>query len=186
MIIIGLGNPGDKFKNTRHNAGFLALDEFSQKNRCSVFKLSKKFLAEISEDNIFAKNIILAKPQTFMNESGKAVKKILAQKKNGKIIVIHDDLDLPLGKIKIVENRGSGGHKGVESIIKNLGTENFIRIRIGIVPESGKPEATEKFVLENFKKEEKEILKQALQKSAEALSAIIKDGPEKAMNEYNK
>ena len=186
MLIIGLGNPGEKFKNTRHNAGFLALDEFAKESKCSIFKLSKKFQAEISEDNIFGKNIILAKPQTFMNESGKAVKKILAQKKNEQIIVVHDDLDLPLGRIKIVENRGSGGHKGVESIIKNLGTENFIRIRIGIVPESGKPEAVEKFVLEAFKKEEKEILKQALQKSAEALSTIIKDGPEKAMNEFNK
>jgi len=186
MIIIGLGNPGEKFKNTRHNAGFMALDEFAHKNKFCAFGLVKKHQAEIAEDNIFDKDIILAKPQTFMNESGKAVKKILAQKKDEKIIVIHDDLDLPLGKIKIVENRGSGGHKGVESIIKNLGTENFIRIRIGIVPESGKPEAVEKFVLEAFKKEEKEILKQALQKSAEALSSIIKDGPEKAMNEYNK
>ncbi len=183
MIIIGLGNPGNKYKETYHNAGFLAIDEFKEKNEFPEFKLSEKYEALISEKE----SIVLAKPQTFMNESGKSVKKLLKNRGDLKdLIVVHDDIDLKAGEIKISKNRSSGGHKGVESIIREIGTEDFLRIRIGILPESGKPEAVEKFVLQNFKKEEKETLRQALQKTTEALSVLIKDGLEKAMNEYNK
>jgi PTH1 family peptidyl-tRNA hydrolase len=179
ILIVGLGNPGKKYKNTRHNIGFLVLDKFQKaysrhrrdgptgiskkfqyrENNFPEFKLVKKFNSLISEGKISGKKILLAKPQTFMNNSGKAVKSLclnffeikamaVISKKNKKegnnvlnkpsnnflnnLFVVHDDVDLPLGKIKISRGRGSGGHKGVESIIKELGTKNFVRFRIGI------------------------------------------------------
>lgn len=179
IIIIGLGNPGEKFKNTRHNLGFMVLDRFAGKNNFPEFKLQKKYNALISENIVGKEKIVLAKPQTFMNESGKAAQKIISNSKFqiSNLIVVHDDIDLPLGKIKIVKERGSAGHKGVESIIKTVGNNGLARIRIGICPKNGKPKNTESFVIKNFAKEEKEILSMAVDKAVEGL--------EKAMNEYN-
>ena len=180
IIIIGLGNPGERFKNTRHNVGFMAVDEFAKENNFPDFKLQKKSEALISENE----NILLAKPQTFMNESGKSVKKILGTENVENLIVIHDDIDLPAGKIKIVKDRGSAGHKGVESIIKAVGNDNLVRIRIGI---AGKNDIKAmKVVLKKFSKEEEKILESAIKKTAEALDFLIKNGLNGAMNEYNK
>jgi len=133
-IIVGLGNPGKKFEKTRHNLGFMVLDKFSRKNKFPKFKMQKEFLAEISEKKIGKEKIILAKPQTFMNNSGKSVK-ILTRTFNlepKNLFVIHDDLDIPFGKIKISFGRGSAGHRGVQSIIDEIGTRDFVRFRIGI------------------------------------------------------
>jgi len=158
IIIAGLGNPGRKYTNTRHNIGFQIIDEFARENNFPEFKMSKKFNALISEKE----NITLVKPQTFMNESGKAVKKMV-----GELIVIHDDIDLPLGEIKISKNRGSAGHKGVQSIIKELSSKDFTRLRVGIQPrfQQGKPRNVERFVLQKFDKKEEMIIKQAIKKS---------------------
>jgi len=184
MLIVGLGNPGKKFENTRHNIGFSVIDQFAKKNNFPAFKLDKKSNALISERG----EVLLAKPQTFMNESGKAARVLNSKYKASSIIVVHDDIDLPLGKIKIVKSRGSAGHKGVESIIKELGSEDFIRVRIGILPETGKPENPEKFVLKKFGAKEKEILESVINKAVSALETVIKDGDglEKVMNEYNR
>jgi len=167
IIIVGLGNPGEKFKKTWHNIGFRVVDELA---------------------HLRLKNAILAKPKTFMNESGKAVKKIISNfgAPISNLVVVHDDLDLPLGKIKIVKNKSSAGHKGVESIIKELGTKNFIRFRIGICPKNGKPKNPEKFVLQKFNKEEEMIVKEVIKKAALAIETAIKETIEKAMNIYNK
>jgi len=178
-IIIGLGNPGKKFENTRHNVGFMAIDKFAKENNFPEFKLQKKFDALVSE----RKNVLLAKPETFMNESGKSVKKILSKNNSENIIIIHDDIDLPIGKIKIAKDRGSAGHKGVESIIQNIGNENLIRIRVGIGTKN-KQEAI-KIVLKNFSTEEKFAIDDAIKKASEALNLFIKEGLEKAMNEFN-
>jgi len=178
-IIIGLGNPGKKFENTRHNVGFMAIDEFAKKNNFPDFKLQKKSEAEISEKD----GLLLAKPQTFMNESGASAQKILGQKNSEDVIIIHDDVDLPVGKIKIVKERGSAGHKGVESIIQHIGNKNLTRIRIGI-NSSANSKAMD-IVLKNFSEEEKIELKNSIQKAALAIEAILKDGLDKAMNEYN-
>jgi len=191
ILIVGLGNPGKNYKNTRHNTGFLAIDEFAQKNYFSDFRLSKKFNTEISEGVLSDQKIILAKPQTFMNFSGKSAKKLIRNWKLEikNLIVIHDDIDLPLGKIKIVKNRGSAGHKGVESIIKELKTKNFIRFRIGIRPQrtyGPVRRSTEEFVLKKFGKEEEKIIKEVVKKSVEVIETFLKQGLEKAMNEYNK
>jgi peptidyl-tRNA hydrolase, PTH1 family len=186
VIIIGLGNPGAQFKNTRHNVGFMAVDEFAKENNFPDFELKKKYEALISEEVLGDEKIILVKPQTFMNESGKAVHKITKPytlTPKPLLIVVHDDVDLPVGKIKIVKDRGSAGHKGVESIIKNIGNDNLIRIRVGIADQ--KNVKAMKVVLKNFSKEEKMVLETTIKKTAEALGFLIKNGLNKAMNGYN-
>ena len=188
ILIVGLGNPGKKYKNTRHNIGFRIVDELTK---------------ELS--SLKRRGVILAKPKTFMNLSGKAVKSLIKKYKipTANLWVIHDDIDLPLGKIRIVKNRGAAGHKGVESIIKELGTKNFVRFRIGICPKTGKPKNIEKFVLQKpreakpseagdetksqrpFNKDEEKIVREVIKKSAEAIEILLREGLEKAMNKFN-
>ena len=119
IIIVGLGNPGEQYKNTRHNVGFIAVDEFAKINNFPEFKLQKKSNTLVSEHTLGNEAVVLAKPQTFMNESGKSVKQLISntEAKMADLVIIHDDIDLPIGKIKIIKDRGSAGHKGVESII---------------------------------------------------------------------
>jgi len=178
-VICGLGNPGKEFKFTRHNLGFLVLDNFQKENSFPDFKFSEKFLSEISRKKIGGTEILLLKPQTFMNNSGKAIKKIFSHYKiePQNLCLVHDDLDLPFGKIKISFKRGSGGHKGVQSIIDEISTKDFWRIRIGI----GRPKnkKVEKFVLEKFGKKEREKLKEIL-KFANELIKIWIENPQKA------
>jgi PTH1 family peptidyl-tRNA hydrolase len=195
IIIVGLGNPGKKFEKTRHNLGFMIVESLKLKVKSfSDWKNIKKFQSKISEGEIFGQKVILAKPQTFMNNSGKAVKLLTKtytlDPKN--LIVIHDDLDLPLGKIRIVKNRGSAGHKGVQSIIDELGTKNFVRFRIGIRPNSKFKMQNAKlkfkiqnFVLQKFNKDEEKILEGVIKKTIEAIECSLKLGLEKAMQKYN-
>ena len=191
ILIAGLGNPGPKFKNTRHNLGFMVLDKFSEENSFSDWEESRKINCLFTKKIIAEKEIELLKPFTYMNNSGRAVK-LAAKKHNIKskdIIVIHDDIDLDLGKIKIAENRGAAGHKGIQSIINELGTKDFIRIRIGIKPISNKQKTINKienFVLKKFAKEEQEILKGVIEKAVKAIDFFLKDGLEKTMSEFNK
>lgn len=179
ILIIGLGNPGKKYIYTRHNIGFQAVDEFAKENNFPEFRLSKKFNALVSENVLNEKKIILVKPQTFMNQSGKAVKsltnfyKITRPGRVVGLVVVHDDIDLPLGKIRISKNRGAAGHKGVESIIKEIGTKNFTRFRIGISPKIGKPKNVEKYVLQKFDKEEEKIIKQVIKETTKKLSQLF-------------
>ena len=192
ILIIGLGNPGKKYQKTRHNLGFRVVDEIAANFQFSP-ALSQKggvqsiFNVKISKGEIANKKIILAKPQTFMNLSGKAVKKLISNIQNltSKLWIIHDDIDIPLGEIRIVKNRSSAGHKGVESIIKELGTKNFVRFRIGIQPKFGKPKNPERFVLQKFNKEEEKIVKEVIKKTAEAIEMILKEKIEKAMSKFN-
>ena len=176
-IIVGLGNPGKKFEHTRHNAGFTAVDFFAKENNFPEFELSKKYGSLVSENE----NVILAKPQTFMNESGSAVSKF--EIRNSKLVVVHDDIDIPLGKIKFSKDSGAGGHKGVESIIQHLGNNNFIRLKIGVATNDAD---AKEVVLEKFTPEQQEILDEVIKKSAEALKYLIENGLEKTMNEYHR
>jgi len=188
IIIVGLGNPGEQYKNMRHNVGFMAIDAFAGKNNFPEFKLEKRSDSLISEKPFDSaqgdENIVLVKPQTFMNESGKAVKEILKNNPATNLIIIHDDVDLPVGKIKIVTERGSAGHKGVESVIQNIGNEGLIRFRIGVG--SKKQTEAKKIVLKNFSKEEQKIIDETIQKAVGALDTFVKKGLDKTMNEYNK
>ena len=174
-LIIGLGNPGEEYKKTRHNAGFLALDKIVLSSKYQVLSTQLKFNAEISNGTIDDEKIILAKPQTFMNNSGQAVKAIIDyyKIKPENIIVIHDDLDIPLGEYKISKNKNSGGHKGVQSIIDYLGTKDFMRIRIGIMIENKKT-PTEKFVLERFGGEEMEVVEEVIEDIVNEVQILIK------------
>ena len=186
-LIIGLGNPGRKYQETRHNIGFQVVDEFLKENNFPRFKFAKKFNAEISEGILGGEKILLANPQTFMNLSGKSVKPLIDFYKitpPGRV-VIHDDIDITLGKIRIVKGRGAAGHKGVESIVKELKTKNFIRFRIGVQPETGEPKNVENFVLQNFNKEEEKIVKEVIRKTVEAIEFSLKTGLEKAMAKFN-
>jgi len=192
ILIVGLGNPGKKFQKTRHNLGFRVIDEFFIKNRdvhnFSDFKFEKKFQALIAEGKFNNKKIILAKPQAFMNLSGKGAKLLISFYKlpTDNLWIIHDDIDIPLGKIRIVKGRGAAGHRGIESIIRGLKTKDFVRFRIGIQPKSGKPKNIEKFVLQKFKKEEEKIVKKVINETIEVIDFSLKKGLEKAMNEFNK
>ncbi|MEA2097998.1 MAG: aminoacyl-tRNA hydrolase [Patescibacteria group bacterium] len=165
-LVIGLGNPGEEYKKTRHNAGFLAVDELVLSSKYpsnlagkQILSTQSKFNAEISQGTMNNEKVILVKPLTFMNNSGQAVRAVLDYYKinTEDIIVIHDDLGILLGKYKISKNKNFGGHKGVQSIIDYLGTKDFTRIRIGIMIENKKT-PTEKFVLERFNEEEMEIV----------------------------
>lgn len=172
-IIVGLGNPGEEYANTRHNTG--------------------RIVATLVEEKIESK-VKFIQPTTFMNQSGRAVAPYVKSKKDlAGLIVIYDDIDLPLGKIKISFNRSAGGHNGLKSVIRALKSEEFVRIRIGIAPAtpSGKikkPKGEKdvlKFLLGEFKKSELEILKKISKKVAEAIDVIFKESKEKAMSLYN-
>jgi len=187
VLIVGLGNPGRKYQFTRHSIGFQVVDEFLKENNFPRFKFAKKFNAEISEGILGGEKILLAKPQTFMNLSGKSVKPLIDFYKitpPGRV-VIHDDMDIPFGKIRISKGRGAAGQKGVESIIKATNSKNFIRFRIGIQPKTGKPKNVEKFVLQKFNKDEEKIVKEVIKKTVEAIEFSLKGGLEKAMSLYN-
>jgi len=151
MLIIGLGNPGKEYENTRHNLGFYFIDKIKESLDFPDFKMEKKYNALISKKG----DMILAKPQTFMNRSGESVKKLL----KNTLIVIHDEVDVKLGQVKISKNITSHGHNGVESIINNIKTKDFTRIRIGIDSEYLKDDL-EKEVLKKFNTHEKEVLKE--------------------------
>jgi len=187
-LIIGLGNPNPEYKNNRHNIGFQIIDQIAESLILKSLKLEKKFKAEVCAGTFEDQKIILAKPQTFMNNSGLAVKllKTFYKIKPQDIIVIHDDIDLPIGGIRISKWSSSGGNKGVESIIKEIGTKNFIRVRIGIANDLRAKIPADKFVLQNFNTQDKKILKNILPRAQEAVKMIIEAEPlEKVQNKFN-
>jgi len=174
-LIVGLGNPGIKYKKTRHNLGFLVIDFLADNDE---WEKSKKANCLYLKKQINSKKVELIKPLTFMNNSGKTVSYI--QKKHyidiEDIIVIHDDIDLKLGEIKIQKNRGSAGHKGVESIIEHLGTNNFTRMRVGIKSDKQETMETEKFVLQNFTSKEEEIIQGVIKKAVVLITTALQVG----------
>ena len=194
IVIVGLGNPGEEYENTRHSVGRIALDHFRTAQEFSEWEYNKKFKALISQKKIKKEDVCLVLPETFMNKSGTSVVSLIKNKKQvERLVVIHDDLDIPIGSFKISFNRGSGGHKGVESIRRALKTEAFTRIRIGIsqTTPSGKLKKptgashVDTFILGIFKPKERELLKQVARRVEGALMTTITEGKERAMNEYN-
>jgi len=195
--IVGLGNPGEKYQNTRHNIGFMVLDTLSISTELPLPVPKAQFSGRISEGKWQKETVIMLYPDTFMNNSGGAVKQIVPTNLINHLVVIHDDVDLALGQVKVSFARGSGGHKGVASIINKLGTKDFIRVRVGVAkisfwpwqkeivkrPNSGKD--LEKFVLSNFGKKEQEILVTAKEKACLAVKMIIAQGYVVAMNHFN-
>lgn len=193
-IIVGLGNPEDKYKNTRHNVGRDFVESFRKKNKFEDWNFHKKSNSLISEGEINGENILLILPQTYMNNSGKAVMSFVKTKKQAvETLIIHDELDLGVGKLKISFNKNSGGQKGIESIIKSIKTKEFPRLRIGIAPvtPSGKvkkvsgEEAVVKHVLSKFKPSELEELKKVEKSAIKAIDLFIEKGHLLASNEIN-
>lgn len=171
-LIIGLGNPGKKYEQTRHNTGWMVLDELFKKNK---WRENQKLKALVCETVINDQDVVLLKPQTFMNNSG--VSAMLAKQKypkleNKDIIVVHDDKDIPLGEVKTQFNRGSAGHNGVKSLIEKLGGKDFYRVRVGIAP-SDFEEETDRFVMGKFTSEEKKKLQKVSRIAAEKISQLV-------------
>ena len=183
FLIVGLGNPGKQYEKSRHNTGFVVVDKANLEFQMPNFKSNPKSKCQMSKGQIDGKTVIIAKPQTFMNESGQAVSALanFYKIKPSNIIVVHDDLDLPSGEFKIQKNRGAAGHNGVQSIIDHLGTQDFIRVRIGIAPpEAAKTNAD--FVLAKFSKAEMEKLKKVMERASEAIKSVVTEGLEKAIS----
>ena len=177
LLIIGLGNPGKQYENTRHNLGFRVLDllvnsaEWENKYDSQFLKLG---------------DVILAKPQTFMNKSGEAIKEILKFYPASELIVIHDELDLPLGSIKVQKNVSSAGHNGVQSVMDELGTQDFTRIRLGVNnSETRRQISGEDYVLQKFTDEEEQIVKEVLEKAKDAVEVLQTQGLEIAQSKFN-
>jgi PTH1 family peptidyl-tRNA hydrolase len=184
-IVIGLGNPGRKYERTRHNAGFMAVDELARRLR---FDLSaEKYHAFIGKGRIDSEEALLVKPQTFMNESGRSVGAALRYTTAviADLIVVHDELDLPLGTVRVKTGGGHGGHNGLRSIIDHLGSPEFIRVRVGVGrPAPGFDPAD--YVLSSFLPGEQQTAAEAMATAADAVQAIVRDGIIKAMNAFNK
>jgi PTH1 family peptidyl-tRNA hydrolase len=186
LLIVGLGNPGEKYKDSPHNAGFLTIDRLLENYGLEI-RADKKSQSELAE----SKNIVLAKPLTFMNSSGSAVKALVTcfMLHVSCLWLIHDDVDLELGKLKIVKNRGSAGHKGVEDIIQKLGTKNFIRFRVGIrpkhLPQKRSKSLMNKFIIGKFTRAQDKTFRESIIKCKEAVIFALENGIEKAMGVYN-
>lgn len=193
-VIVGLGNPGGEYENSRHNAGRLAVQHFAKKVGAEDWKENKKAKAQVAKAETEGGKAALILPETFMNKSGAAVLPFVKSvKAASKLVVVYDDLDLPLGKIKLSFGRGSGGHKGVESIMRAVKTKDFVRIRVGVSKATSKgvakkvkgEEEVVDFVLGAFRKPEQEELKKVFKTTDAVLQKIISDGHERAMNEFN-
>jgi PTH1 family peptidyl-tRNA hydrolase len=193
-IIAGLGNPTEEYESTRHNVGRIVLEYFRVKNNFSDWTPKKKIKALTAEGKIGKSKVLLIEPDNFMNNSGKSLAFVVTSaKKAAGLVVVYDDIDLPLGTFKISFNRGSGGHRGVESVIKSVKTKAFVRLRVGVATTtpSGKirkPKGEQKvldFLMGDFKPKERDILKKVSKKAAEALEMIVLEGKEKAAGEFN-
>lgn len=185
FLIVGLGNPGGKYEITRHNAGFLCADLFAESMNTEIKRL--KYHALTAEVNIDGHRCLLMKPQTFMNNSGEAVGeaakfyKIPAEK----VIVMFDDISLPIGKLRVRRKGSAGGHNGIKSIISHLGSENFPRVKIGVGAKPHPDYDLADWVLASFKKEDFPALKEAMVNAGEAVKLIVNGNTDKAMNLYN-
>jgi PTH1 family peptidyl-tRNA hydrolase len=183
-IIVGLGNPGRKYERTRHNAGFMVADALARNLGADIAQ--EKHHALIGRVRIGSEDALVAKPQTYMNDSGRAVNSILRNTfaQVSDLIVIHDELDLPLGTVRVKIGGGHGGHNGLRSIVEHLGSAEFIRIRIGIgrpVPEMDPAD----YVLSPFLREEQQAASDSIARAADAVSVIVSEGPQGAMNIIN-
>lgn len=194
-VIVGLGNPGAEYENTRHNAGRLAVTHFAKAHGLREWKKDEKNELTVTRGALGKNLFVLLLPDTFMNNSGKAVVKYVKSVKMAeKLLVVHDDLDLPVGKIKLSFDRGSGGHRGLDSIMRSVKTRKFARLRVGVSPETAagvlkKPHGEKEvndFILGKFKADEMEILKKIFKKTTEATADIIERGTLVAMNDVNR
>jgi PTH1 family peptidyl-tRNA hydrolase len=194
FVILGLGNPGKEYEKTRHNAGRMVVEYLAKKNDFPAFVLNKTAQALISEGKIDGEKVVLALPETFMNKSGKSAAALVKSVKAAKsLLVIQDELDIPLGTLKMVFGRNSGGHKGVESVMRAIKTKDFARLRVGISGSGKKHQAKKpageekvvKHVIGKWKPSEETVVKKTIARAAEAARLFVTDGIEKATMEAN-
>lgn len=182
-LIVGLGNPGRQYHGTRHNVGFEVVEVLSKRHRIHV--KARRSRAVVGEGTIAGEEVVLARPQTFMNLSGEAVGALARRYRIAPedILVIYDDSNLPLGKLRIRTRGSAGGHNGMKSIIHSMGSEEFPRIRLGI----GSPDRREMIdhVLSRFKRAEMPIVREMIQRAADAVEMYLSEGPEPTMNRFN-
>ncbi|MBU1178838.1 aminoacyl-tRNA hydrolase [Patescibacteria group bacterium] len=186
--IVGLGNPGDEYKNTRHNTGRMVVEAFCKAEKLDDFEPDKKTSSLKTGGEVGKNKIVCLLPETFMNKSGSALKKIITSKKKAclagrqaeKLIVIHDEIDLPLGKFKISFGKGSAGHRGVESVMRSVKTKDFFRVRVGISPASPKGKVKKPasgkvldFLMSDYKSKEADIFKKTIKKIIPEIEKII-------------
>lgn len=183
-LVTGLGNPGEDYRDTRHNSGFMVVERWA--SELGVQLSGGRFESAFAEAKYRGELIILQCPLTFMNRSGRAVKSIMEHYRISpdRFLLIHDDIDLPVGRLKVSFDGGSGGHRGVQSVIDSIGTRKFNRLKIGV----GRPlfgEEVEDFVLSPFYPEDRDIMEKVLRSAIDACSIFITDGIEPAMNQIN-
>lgn len=191
--IVGLGNPGEKYQNTRHNVGWLVLDAWLAQVGLPTMYDSAKVSGRVTEGFLHNEEVTVLYPNTFMNQSGKAVQKLVPRGAVSQLIVVYDDIDIPLGEIKVSVGRGAGGHNGVRSIIDSVGSKDFVRIRVGICPRSfwtGAPKRPAgaklpKYVIAPFTKRERGEVASVAQLVGKALELILTKGVNEAMNRFN-
>ena len=183
-LIVGLGNPGRQYKDSRHNVGFMLMNNLAKQLGVTFSRMESKSL--VTKANYLGNRIILAKPQTYMNLSGEAVGSLVRFYKTplSHILLAYDDVDLPFGTLRVRPSGGSGGQKGMKSIIERLGTEEFPRLRIGINRPPGRMEAAA-YVLQNFSKDEADIVPHILDRASEAVFVFVAENLDAAMNKFN-
>jgi peptidyl-tRNA hydrolase, PTH1 family len=185
-LIVGLGNPGIEYQFTPHNLGFLAIDRIAE--QCQVEIRNRQCRALTARATIGAEQVLLAKPETFMNLSGLSVRELIAEHQvsvQTDLIVLQDELDFPLGTLRLHRNRSSAGHNGIESLIGALGTQDFVRLRIGVAPDR-KVEDGMSYLLSPLRKAQLKILDGVLDTAAEAVRVILTEGEAAAMNRFNR
>lgn len=184
VLIVGLGNPGYRYQLTRHNIGFMIIDALI---RHFEARPSEQFKSQIAKAKHDGRDVILAKPQTYMNLSGEAVQAITAYYKISleNLLVIHDDIDQPFGQLRFQRNRGAGGHNGIRDIHEKLGTPDYARLKIGVGRPTNPHIPIEDYVLQNFAKEEEGQLSEVIQQAGEATLTFIESGFQRAQNEFN-
>ncbi len=185
-LIVGLGNPGIEYQFTPHNAGFLVLDRIAE--QCNATIDRRRWRSLIGKVTIAGEDAVLAKPETFMNLSGMAVREMLADIEIDPardLIVIHDEMDFPMGVMRIRERGSSAGHNGVESIIGAVGSQEFVRVRLGVAPDHAVKDGA-RYVLSQFKKSQYAAVDEMLERAAEAVNVIVKEGAAVAMNRFNR
>lgn len=183
-LIVGLGNPGPRYRETRHNAGYMAVDALARKIGTDAW--SMKCRSRIARGRIGSEKVLLAKPLTYMNLSGEAVRLLVAEYglDSEDVVVVYDDLNLPLGKVRIRERGSAGGHRGMESILGALDGRTFVRVRLGI-GEENMPEDRTGFVLAEFPPDRRAEVSTMIARGIEAVEAIVRDGISRAMSEFN-